>query len=108
MSTVPSIEAIALEVQQSLGLSTKHTSTRKRSTKQKDKFANGKCSLEVRTEMFQEIIEDISVALDLEAHSKFDVLSNLEEFANAYKDLELKIWTYNATSQQIAWMLGCF
>jgi hypothetical protein len=105
MSTVPSIEAIALEVQQSLGLSTKYSSTRKRSTKQKDKFANGQCSLEVRTEMFQEIIEDIFLALDLEDHSKFDVLSNLEEFANDYKDLELKIWTYNATSQQIAWML---
>lgn len=105
MSTVPSIESIALEVQQSLGLSTKHTSTRKRSTKQKDKFANGQCSLEVRTEMFQEVIEDIFVALDLEDHSKFDVLSNLEEFASAYRDLELKTWTYNATSQQIVWML---
>ncbi|MBD5804519.1 Ankyrin repeat protein [Azoarcus sp. Aa7] len=102
MSSIPSIEAILLQVHQSLGGSSYHT-------KPKDNFAAGQGRLSKHKKMGQEILEAIFAALDMDPTARLDSLGGLEEFGSAYKYLEVNTWTFAADQRQVLWdLLGYF
>lgn len=98
MSTLPLTEAILLEIHQSLGCPAYQTT-------KKSKFATGQNSLAAHKTTGEEILNAIFDALDVDPQACVDALSNLMEFGNAYKALELNTWTFAADERQILWML---
>lgn len=98
MSTLPLLEAILLEVHQSLGGDGY-------ATNKKDKFATGRISLESHQAMGQEILQAIFKSLDMDPQAQLDALDSFMEFANAYKFLELNTWTFGADQRQVLWEL---
>lgn len=102
MSTLPLTEAILLEIHQSLGGKTFQTN-------KKNKFATGQISLDAHKAMGEEVHRAIFEALDMDPEAQMDAIGNLMEFANAYKSVELKTWTFAADQRQILWaLLGQF
>lgn len=102
MSTLPSIESILLQVHQSLGCTPYQT-------KPKRNFATGQMQLSHHREMAEEVFDAIFDALDMDPLARADVLKNLMEFGDAYKYLELNIWTFAADQRQVLWqLLGYF
>ena len=90
MGTLPKIESVLLEINQSLGGNSGYT------TVQKNKFATGKISISKQSEMMKTTILSIFEKLGVHLDS-FDALwPSLTNIANAYKGLELKTWTFNA------------
>ncbi|MGE6373680.1 ankyrin repeat domain-containing protein [Stutzerimonas stutzeri] len=102
MSTLPTIESILLQVHQSLGCTPYQT-------KPKRNFATGQMQLSHHREMAEEVFDAIFDALDMDPLARADVLKNLMEFGDAYKYLELNIWTFAADQRQVLWqLLGYF
>lgn len=102
MSTLPLTEAILLEIHQSLGGKTFQTN-------KKNKFATGQISLDAHNAMVEEVLQAIFEALDMAPEARMDAIDNLMEFADAYKSVELKAWTFAADQRQILWaLLGQF
>lgn len=102
MSSLPLIESILLEIRQSAGIQGYPTN-------KKDKFAKGQLSLDMHRVMSAETLEAIFDAFNLDPQMQIDATYNLEEFANAYKYLELNTWTFSADQRQVVWdMLGYF
>lgn len=102
MSSLPLIESILLEIRQSAGIQGYPTN-------KKDKFAKGQLSLDMHRVMGTETLEAIFDAFDMDPQMQLDALHNLEEFANAYKDIELNTWTFAVDQRQLVWhMLGYF
>lgn len=98
MSTLPSIEAILLQVHQSLGC-TPYQTTPKRD------FATGQKQLSHHKEMAEEIFKAIFDALALDQQARGDIMHNLMDLANFNKNLELNTWTFAADKRQVLWML---
>ena len=98
MSTIPSVEAMLLQVHQSLGCEPYQT-------KQKNNFATGQGRLKGHFEMGTEILHSIFDVLDIDPQSRLDLLGNLQNLGDAHKDIELKTWTFAADQRQILWML---
>lgn len=98
MSTLPLVDAILLEIHQSLGCPSY-------STIKKNKFATGQDSLAAHKAMGEEVLHAIFDALDMDPRARIDAIDNLTEFGNAYKYLELNTWTFAADERQILWML---
>lgn len=96
--SLPLIEAILLELHQSFGCEGYPTA-------KKTKFANAQDSLSAHNTMGQEVLERIFDALGMMPQTRFDAISNLTEFAGAYKSLEQNTWTFQADRRQILWML---
>lgn len=102
MSTLPSFDAILLQVHQSLGCVPYQT-------KPKRNFATGQMQLSHRREMAEEIFDAIFDALDMDPLVRADVLKNFMEFGDTYKYLELNTWTFAADQRQVLWqLLGYF
>jgi hypothetical protein len=99
MGTLPKIEAVLLEIHQSLGGNTTY------STVQKNKFATGKISISKQSEMMKTVLSSIFEKLDVHPKSFDTIWQSLTNIANAYKGLELKTWTFNADQKKINWML---
>lgn len=99
MGTLPKIESVLLEINQSLGGNTGYT------TVQKNKFATGKISISKQCEMMKTTILSIFEKLGVRSDSFDAIWQSLTNIANAYKGLELKTWTFNADQKQINWML---
>ena len=99
MGTLPKIESVLLEINQSLGGNTAY------STVQKNKFATGKISVSKQSEMMKTTILSIFEKLGVRLNSFDAIWQSLTNIANAYKGLELKTWTFNADQKQINWML---
>ena len=100
MSTFPTVQSILLEIHQSLGCPTTF------STKDKTKFSTEQCSLQKLGDMGHQILSEILTVLNLDPNSQLSATNNMEEFANAYKSLELKTWTFEANGPEIIWMLS--
>ncbi|MDR3414324.1 MAG: ankyrin repeat domain-containing protein [Formivibrio sp.] len=98
MTTLPSTEAILLEVLRSLG-GTGFES------KKKQKFAAGDASLEKHFEMGRDVVTAVFEALELDDAARASAAGNFQAFANAYKGLELDTWTFDADQRQVLWML---
>lgn len=99
MGTLPKIESVLLEINQSLGGNTGYT------TVQKNKFATGKISISKQSEMMKTTILSIFEKLGVRPNSFDAIWQSLTNIANTYKGLELKTWTFNADQKQINWML---
>ena len=99
MGTLPKIEAVFLEIHQSLGGNTSY------STVQKNKFATGKISISKQSDMMRTILLSIFEKINVRPESFDAILQSLTNISNAYKSLELKTWTFNADQKQINWML---
>ena len=105
LAIIPSFEAILLQFHQSLCGSPY-------STKKKRNFVTGQTSLDSQWDMTGEILDGIFAALKLENiddlaldHAKLHILS----MANAYKEVGLNTWTFEADARQITWdILGYF
>lgn len=98
MATIPSFEKLILEVHQSLGLGRFQSSV-------KDKFADLGFSMSTQTEKVEEVIKAIFTALDMNEQACHDATSNIVEWANFHKALELHTWTSNADQRQVLWHL---
>lgn len=102
MSTLPLPEAILLEIMQSFG-------EKAYPTNKKNKFSTGQSSLDAHKTMFEEVLSSIFDAMGMDRKARFDAIGNLKEFADAYKLIERKTWTYDADQRQILWaLLGHF
>lgn len=102
MSALPSVEAIMLEIHQSLGCQSYPTN-------KKNKFATGQASLASHTAMGGDILKAIFNALGIDPEAQQDAICNFMEFGNTYKALELNTWTFAADQRQVLWeLLGCF
>jgi len=105
LATIPSFEAILLQFHQSLCGSPY-------STKKKRNFVTGQTSIDSQWDMTGEILDGIFAALKLENiddlaldHAKLHILN----MANAYKEVGLNTWTFEADARQIIWdILGYF
>lgn len=96
MATLPSIEAILLEIRQSLGGS---------AYKRKKKFAAGEGRLEKHFAMGREVLRDIFDALEMDEDARLSAGRNLMDLANACQVLEMDTWTFDADQRQVLWML---
>lgn len=98
MATIPSAEAILLEINQSLG-GKSYASTKK------NKFSCNSMDIHTQQEMYQELFDVIADKLNLDKDAAKDILKNFCDLGNFYKGVELNIWTGGATKQQISWQL---
>ena len=98
MATIPSFEALLLEIHQSLGLVAFQT-------KAKTKFANLGMLIENHGDMAEEILGAIFKALGMDETAQHFALTNLMEWAEFHKALELHTWTSGASEQQVLWHL---
>ena len=96
MALIPSFENILLEVHQSLGLER---------DPRKKKFAAQEMQLNNHLEMTGKILDAIFQALDMDEQACKDAITNCLEFASFNKNLELNIWTGNASEKQVLWHL---
>lgn len=98
MTALPQVQALLLEIHQSLGRETYQT-------KIKDNFAQGRGTIESLKDMGSEILESIFEELDMDPRPRLDAIDSLMEFGNAHKFLELNIWTFAADQRQVLWSL---
>lgn len=98
MSTLPQPEAILLEIHQALGC-------HRYQTVKKRKLATAQGSMDTHQAMLNEVLQDIFDKLNMDHQAKGDVFDNVLKFANAYKEVELNIWTFAADQRQVLWML---
>ena len=98
MATIPSFEALLLEIHQSLGLVPFQT-------KAKTKFANLGMPIENHGDMAEEVLGAIFKALCMDETAQHSALTNLMEWAGFHKALELHTWTSGASEQQVLWHL---
>ncbi len=96
--TLPSIEAILIEIHQSLGGPPYQT-------KKKTKFVTGKASLRSHIEMGREVLRTIFDVLGMDDDARSSAEIALFRFGGVYKDLELKTLTFDADQRQVLWML---
>lgn len=98
MTALPQVQALLLEIHQSLGRETYQT-------KIKDNFAQGRGTIESLKDMGSEILESMFEGLDMDPRARLDAIDSLMEFGNAHKFLELNIWTFAADQRQVLWSL---
>lgn len=96
MSTLPSIEAILLEIHQSFG-------GKGYPTTKKNNFATGQTSLATSQAMWLEILEAVFDALNMDTDARMNASDNFRSFGDEYKLLELNTWTLDADQRQILW-----
>lgn len=98
MTALPQVQALLLEIRQSLGRKAYQTG-------KKDDFAQGLGKLETLEVMGSEVLGSIYEGLDMDPQARQDAIHSLVEFGNAHKFLELKIWTFAADPRQVLWSL---
>lgn len=96
MAHIPTIEEMLVEIRQSLGL--------ERDVREA-KFSRFEAKLETHFDVMQKLLEEIFTALQMDEYDCKAFFRNLEEFAGVNKALELKVWTGNASQQQVLWHL---
>ena len=105
MATIPTFEAILLQLHQSLCGSPY-------STKKKQNFVTGQVSLDTQWDMTSDILDEIFAALQLEEIDDLalgDATLHILNMPNAYKEVTLNTWTFEADARQIIWdILGYF
>ena len=98
MTALPQVQALLLEIRQSLGYKTYPTG-------KKNDFAQGAGKLETLEVMGPEVLTSIFEGLDMAPQARLDAIDSLMEFGNAHKFLELNIWTFAADQRQVLWSL---
>lgn len=103
MASFPSFQSFLQEVHQ--GLVGKYASKRL-STAQKQKYADGEGSVAGFEEKTKALIKDVFVALGLDPLAWDDLAANLAGMEGAYRLLKRRTWTYAADERQVVWMLA--
>ncbi|PKN12017.1 MAG: hypothetical protein CVU69_09750 [Deltaproteobacteria bacterium HGW-Deltaproteobacteria-4] len=98
MAVVPTVEAVLLEVVQSLGLDDSQTRTKK-------KFAQRQMKLNNHLKMLEELILDIFRELKLDNEARHHLRVNIADTINFNLALEQSIWTAGADQRQVLWYL---
>lgn len=98
MATIPSFEAVLLEIHQSLGLESYPT-------KIKNDFADLGLKQENYTKKLEEVLDAIFRALDMDGPAHRDASANLMEWTGFHKAVELQTWTEAADQRQVLWHL---
>lgn len=96
MAHIPTIEEMLIEIRQSLGLARDVRET---------KFSKFEANLETHSDVMQNLLIGIFTELNLDQQDRQDALVCLNDFAGFNKALELKVWTGNASQQQVLWHL---
>lgn len=98
MAVVPSVEAVLLEIVQSLGVDDLQTKTKK-------KFAQRQMKLQNHLKMLEEVILDIFRELKLDTEARHHLRVNIADTINFNLALEQSIWTTGADQRQVLWYL---
>ncbi|WP_100873582.1 ankyrin repeat domain-containing protein [Janthinobacterium sp. 64] len=98
MATIPSFEALLLEIHQSLDLGPY-------SSKVKDKFANLGMRNKNHKDMAANVCGAIFNSLDMDAAACRDAVLGMSEWEGYHKAVELNTWTSNADQHQVVWHL---
>lgn len=98
MTALPQVQALLLEIRQSLGGEAYPTN-------KKNDFAQGSGSLETLEVMGSEVLKSIFEGLDMDPLARRDAIQSLMEFGSAHKFLELNTWTFAADQRQVPWSL---
>ena len=98
MATIPSFEAVLLEVHQSLEMDSYPT-------KIKNKFVDLGLEQENHNKKFEEILDAIFCAVDLDEHARHDAMANMMDWEFFHKLLEMNTWTRAADQRQVLWHL---
>jgi len=94
MAQIPSLEKTLSQIRKSIGL--------KRNS-QEDSFSRLELSMAGSTKLFTGMLKDIFDALNMDEQASLDALDNLHEWGGFNKYLELRVWTGNASQQQVLW-----
>lgn len=97
MATIPTFEELLLEIHQSLGL--------KFDQKDKGKLTKLEKPLVDHRKRVEGLLSDIFDAFGMDDVGRTDAMSNILEWANFDKTIELNTWTFNADRRQILWHL---
>lgn len=97
MATLPTIESILLEINQSFG-------GMSFSTDKKRKFSTRRMQEKTYNKMFSDILKNIYSKLKLDDNAKLAISKNLDDTITFNKLIELKTYTGNATKQQVIWL----
>lgn len=98
MARITSLEEVLLEIHQSLGLE-------RPQSKYIYQFRDLDMPLDRHVEMGQELLTSVMSALDLDAMACRDLMTNVQEWVDFHKALELHVWTGLASQQQVLWHL---
>lgn len=94
MAHLPTFEETLSQIHQSLGLEF-HP--------QKKRFYDFELNLGNHIKVTQEILEEIFTALNMDEQDRTDASVSLKEWSSFNKALELRVWSGNASQQQILW-----
>ncbi|HPV45463.1 MAG TPA: ankyrin repeat domain-containing protein [Methylotenera sp.] len=94
MAYIPSLEETLSQIRQSIGLE-RHP--------QEKRFSDFELNLRNHIKEAQSILNEIFDALNMDEQDRRDSLGNLMEWAGFHKALELRVWTGNASQQQVLW-----
>jgi hypothetical protein len=94
MSLIPTLEETLSQIRKSIGLE-RHA--------QEGRFSEFEISLQNYINVARIILEEIFTALNMDERDREDASVSLMEWANFHKALELKVWTGNASQQQVLW-----
>lgn len=98
MATIPSFEAVLLEIHQGLGLGRYSTNFNK-------DFVDLGLKLENHNRKLEEVLDAIFRTLVMDERARQDAAANLMEWAGFQKALELQTWTGAADQRQVLWHL---
>jgi hypothetical protein len=98
MATVPSFEALLLEIHQSLGCPPYQS-------KVKDNFADLGMDTNNHAKMKNDVSDDIFDSLEMDEAGRNDARQNMIEWEGFHKAVELATWTSNADQRQVLWHL---
>jgi hypothetical protein len=98
MATVPSFEALLLEIHQSMGCPPYQS-------KVKDNFADLGMDANNHAKMKIDVCDDIFDTLEIDEAGRRDARQNMAEWADFHKAVELETWTSNANQRQVLWHL---
>lgn len=96
MAHIPSIEEMLVEIRQSLGFERDSRET---------KFSRFEANLQTHLEVMHKLLNGIFTELDFDQQNFKDAFDCFNNFAGFNKALELKVWTGNASQEQVLWHL---
>jgi hypothetical protein len=96
MALLPSFEEILTEVHFRLGLKALRT---------KGRFTGYELEVSGHVNRVQRLLQDVYEALELDERAQRDAAHVVEKLAGILKALELRVWTGNASQQQVLWQL---
>lgn len=96
MAHVPSLEETFAQIRESIGLPR---------DPQEKRFEDFSLQLDNHLTMMDKMLKDIFTSLDMDESACKDAMVCISQWADFHKSLELKVWTFNASQEQVVWHL---